>query len=71
MDAVFSILLLFVLFAGGGYAIARWLGNVIFGESETSHKTIINHYKTENHLHITKEELSELLNDETSRVGNK
>lgn len=71
MDALVFIVFLFILLAGGGYFLATKLGNWVFGENKYSHKTVINHYKTENHLHITKEELSELLNDETSRVGNK
>lgn len=63
------VLFLLILFVGGGYLIGKELGNFFFPSNDLSKSTIthnptithIHHYTTENHLHISKEELSDLI----------
>lgn len=66
------ILIIAFVCIGGGWFVGKSIGNIIFPK-ETAYKTpptIINHYKTENHLHISKEDLQELiLNKTTSKVN--
>lgn len=55
------------MLAGGGWLIGKLLGNFLFPRKETdfdtnykSPPTIINNYTTEQHLHISKEDLEKL-----------
>ena len=70
METLFAVLFLFILLSGGGYFLAIQLGNWIFREKEPTHKTVINNYKIENHLHISKKDLNDLLNDNSAEISN-
>tara|TARA_B100000780_G_C21122271_1_gene454703 strand:- start:3774 stop:3971 length:198 start_codon:yes stop_codon:yes gene_type:complete len=61
------ILLIFFFFVGGGWLIGKIVGGILFSKktkkaftSAKNDKIIINNYITENHLHITKEDLKAL-----------
>ena len=64
------ILVIFILFVGGGWLIGKLIGNLLFPKSNdelfyksnlNSHQTNIYNQTIENHLHITKDELRSLL----------
>ena len=63
------LFVIFILFVGGGWLIGKVLGNVLFPKEENEYQlqntketsTVINNYTTENHLHISKEELKSLM----------
>lgn len=58
-----------MLFIYCGWAIGSFIADIVFpkvNNIKTQHKqlpTIINNYKTEQHLHISKSDLKELLNN--------
>ncbi len=58
------IIVLFVVFVGGGWLIGKLFGNLLFPKTDTfkpGKTEIHNHYHTtENHLHISKEDLKSL-----------
>jgi hypothetical protein len=66
-----DFLTLIFIFIGGGWLIGKLAGNALFSKKEDFYyhqekqketPTIINNYKTENHLHISKEDLRNLSN---------
>ena len=67
-----AILVIFVFFIGGGWLIGKLIGNILFPKSKDevfyssssgTHKTVVNNYTTENHLHISNEDLKSLLKE--------
>ena len=61
IDFILFIVILFVVLAGGGLVISKGIGNFIFPkEPESDSNITINNYTTEQHLHISKEDLKEL-----------
>ncbi|RKE91904.1 hypothetical protein [Ichthyenterobacterium magnum] len=66
------ILIIFFLFIGGGWLIGKTIGNILFPKSNDevfyssssgTHKTIINNFTTENHLHISNKDLKSILKE--------
>ena len=64
------LFILAVFFIGGGWLLGKIVGNLLFPKEEDSYfpikkpsKTIVhNHnYNTHNHLHVSKEDLKEIL----------
>lgn len=60
------IFILLVVFVGGGWLLGKATGTMLFpkNQNDNPHKTEIHHhhYHTENHLHVTKEDLKSLSN---------
>jgi len=59
------VILIFVICVGGGWGLFTLLANILFPKSKDmqSYKEpniTINNYTTENHLHVSKEDLKEL-----------
>ena len=55
------LIILFIFCVGGCWAVATAIGYILFPDREEAHKppTIHNHYyHTEQHLHITKDDLN-------------
>lgn len=60
MIAILFIIILFVICVGGCWLVFTSIGNAIFPNIQPK-QTIHNHYyTTENHLHVSKEDLKEI-----------
>lgn len=63
------IIIIFIIFIGGGWLIGKSVGSFLFPKNndfcadKTKHTTIINSYTTEQHLHISEEQLKKLKNE--------
>ncbi len=69
MDFILGLL---VVFVGGGWLLGKVLGNILFPNTDHEYysskkepPTVINNYTTEQHLHISKEDLKSLLKQKT------
>jgi len=61
------IIILFILFVGGGWLIGKVIGKKLFKDNYQENPNItINNYTTEQHLHILKNDLKELTNKSNS-----
>ena len=64
---MFLIIIVFILFVGGGWLIGQTIGNILFGSDSSEllnskePQTIIHNHVTEQHLHISKEELKDII----------
>lgn len=64
------IFFLFIVFIGGGWLIGKLIGNLLVPggkpSNTSSNKTTIHNHFTENHLHISKENLKYLIEDKSN-----